>query len=122
VLKSHASNLVREGHRFVQAVRLPFTGDALVSVLSASNTPLESRFSGLSEMPGIEGQMASFIDLSRTVLFIAFAVSLDPAFIWVLVARESVRGASGNDHAIMVGPAEVFVGLRLVLMQAPLHS
>ena len=70
MLKSHANNLVREGHWFVQAVRLPFTGDVLVLVLSASNTPLESRFCDLSELPGIEGQVAKFIDLERTVLFI----------------------------------------------------
>jgi hypothetical protein len=56
----------------VQAVRSPFTGDELVL---ASNTPSESTANDLPETAGIEGQMASVIDVERTVLFIVFAVA-----------------------------------------------
>jgi hypothetical protein len=71
VLRSHASDLVSEGHRFLQDVRLPFTGDELVLLLSASNTPLESRVKGLPAIAGIEGQKADFVDVELTVLFIS---------------------------------------------------
>lgn len=103
---TRTGDLFSEGYRFVQAVRSPFTGNKLGLVL-ASNTPSESMANCLPETAGVEGQLESVIDMERTVLLIVWPLLRSQYWPGCSVARESVRGASGNEYASEARPTEV---------------
>ena len=97
----------------MEEARSPLIGDGLVAVLWARITPLEIIANGLSDTPGIEGEVASVLDMEHTVLLIVLRCLGPSIQSGCSIARESVRGASGNDYASEPQPTEVVSDLDL---------